>query len=172
MRFVKKITALILTMVMLVVAFAVPASAYTELSPYWTNYIKSFDEICMNIDRIQYGETIRALQRYLMCFDYVCKGKLYYNGSYMDGDFGGRTKDAVLYLQEQLGFTGKNIDGIVGENTWGAIARSLRLYGEYYNRIRRPNGIQGQWVYGIGANDGIEFLGYIGEDNGNVLTPI
>ena len=172
MKVIMKATVLILVMATLVVILAVPVFAYEVLPTKWANYIKSFPEIRMNVDRDQYHKYIMTLQRYLMCFDYVCKEKLYYNGGYMDGDFGGRTKAAVIYLQGQLGFTGEWVDGAVGTQTWTRIANSLRLYSEYYNRIRRPAGIPGQWVYGIGENDGSDFFGYFGEDNGNALTPV
>lgn len=118
-RLIKKTTALILTVAMLAIVLAVPASAYENLPSCWKNHIGSFKEVCRNVDRNEYYHYTMALQRYLMCFDYTCKNKLYYNGGYMDGDFGGRTEAAVLYLQEQLGFTEKYIDGKVGEKTWG-----------------------------------------------------
>lgn len=169
MRFINKTVALILTIVMLVVMLAVPTSAYVDMAPTWKNYMKSFAEICKNVDRDQYYSYIMALQRYLMCFDYECKDKLYYNGGYMDGDFGGRTESAVIYLQEQLGFTGVDVDGVVGENTWGAIANTLKQYPENYNRMRRPQGIPGQWAFGLGVNEGGEYFCYVTEDNSNLL---
>lgn len=165
---------------MLAIVLAVPALAYTDLSSYWQNHIKSFKQICKNVDRNEYYHYTMALQRYLMCFDYTCKNKLYYNGGYMDGDFGGRTEAAVLYLQEQLGFEKKYVDGIVGEKTWGAIARTLKVYTEEHTevypnytktRIRRPAGVPGEWVFELATYDGSENFYYVWENNKDI-TPI
>ena len=171
MKIFRKSVVLVLTIAISVMALTVPAFAYTALPSEWSSHITGFSQICKNIDRIQYGNYIKALQRYLMCFDYVCRNKLYYSGGYMDGDFGGRTESAVIYLQGQFGFTRKDVDGIVGSKTWGAIASSLRLYPDNANRIRRPNGVPGQWVFIIDPNDGAPYLAYFSTDNFST-TPI
>lgn len=165
MKILRKTIALVLTIAISAAVLAIPAFAYVALPSEWSSKISGFEEICRNVDPKIYGDYILALQRYLMCFDYVCKQKLYYNGGYMDGDFGGRTEAAVIYLQGQFSYASDDIDGIVGSQTWGSIARSLKLYPENYDRIRRPNGVPGQWVFIIAPSDGFYNLAYFSEDN-------
>ena len=87
-----------------------------------------------------------------MCFDTTSRDKLYSNGHYMDGDFGARTEDAVIYCQGELDV---KPDGYVGPNTWSVIANSMRYYTENYGRVKRPAGING-WVFLIGVDgDGV-----------------
>lgn len=168
MRNILKLTALVLTLAMLVTTLATPVLAYENLPSKWSNRIKAFSPIQKNVDSDIYEDYIKALQRYLMCFDYVCRNKLYYNGGYMDGEFGGRTESAVIYLQGQFGYVGDDIDGKVGPQTWGSIASSLKYYTENYNKIRRPNGVPDLWVFVVEDFYGIEELYYFGENNTDI----
>ena len=56
------------------------------------------------------GEQVKALQRMLWAMGH-------YN-SYIDGDFGSKTDEAVRAFQKQKGLA---VDGIVGEQTWTAL---------------------------------------------------
>lgn len=76
----------------------------------------------------------------------------------------------LVYLQEQLGFVGNNVDGIVGYNTWAAIARSLRLYpfkdsNPECGSIRRPMGVPNERVYMWENFTGIWNFEYFLENN-------
>lgn len=172
MKKVQSILTILVVVAMLMSTVCLTASAaeYVSLPTSCSNYIKAFPVLQFNVSREKYGHNIKALQRYLMCFDYTCKGKLNYGGTYMDGDFGGRTKAAVVYLQEQLGFVGNNVDGIVGYNTWAAIARSLRLYpfkdsNPECGSIRRPMGVPNERVYMWENFTGIWNFEYFLENN-------
>lgn len=172
MKKVRSILPLLVVVAMLMSTVCLTASAaeYVSLPTRCSNYIKAFPVLQFNVSHVKYEHNIKALQRYLMCFDYTCKGKLNYGGTYMDGDFGGRTKAAVVYLQGQLGFVGDNVDGIVGGNTWAAIARSLRLYpytasNPEYGSIRRPQGVPNERVYMCENFTGIWNFAYVLEDN-------
>lgn len=168
MKLVKRICALFLVLTVMLTVLAIPALAgsYTTVPSVWANYIGSFPTIS------RYGFAgnevyVCALQRYLMCFDTTSQNSLYYGGRYIDGDFGGRTETATIYCQGRLGVAA---DGYVGPNTWRAIASSLRLYTQDFerNKIKRPAGING-WVFMLARNgDNIEELYYVLEDNSTI----
>ena len=56
------------------------------------------------------GDAVRAAQALL-----VCKG---YAAAYVDGDFGGGTKNAVIAFQKSQGLAR---DGVIGKRTWAAL---------------------------------------------------
>lgn len=56
------------------------------------------------------GDAVRAAQALL-----VCKG---YATAYVDGDFGGSTKNAVIAFQKAQGLAR---DGVIGKRTWAAL---------------------------------------------------
>lgn len=56
------------------------------------------------------GDAVRAAQALL-----VCKG---YAAAYVDGDFGGGTKNAVIAFQKAQGLAR---DGVIGKRTWAAL---------------------------------------------------
>lgn len=56
------------------------------------------------------GDAVRAAQALL-----VCKG---YTAAYVDGDFGGGTKNAVIAFQKAQGLAR---DGVIGKRTWAAL---------------------------------------------------
>lgn len=56
------------------------------------------------------GDAVRAAQALL-----VCKG---YAAAYVDGDFGGSTKNAVIAFQKAQGLAR---DGVIGKNTWAKL---------------------------------------------------
>ena len=53
------------------------------------------------------GTVVRVAQAFL-----VCRG---YKSAYVDGEFGGDTKDAVIAFQKARGLAR---DGVIGKNTW------------------------------------------------------
>ena len=56
------------------------------------------------------GDAVRAAQALL-----VCRG---YAAAYVDGDFGGGTKNAVVAFQKAQGLAR---DGVIGKMTWAAL---------------------------------------------------
>lgn len=59
------------------------------------------------------GDDVKELQKMLIALGYKN-----YLGKYLDdGDFGSRTKNAVIAFQKNSGFTKKDVDGIVGKKT-------------------------------------------------------
>ncbi len=61
------------------------------------------------------GSDVRALQEQLNTLGY---------GLDADGDFGGRTEDAVKHLQKSFGYT---VDGIVGDGTRFLVNQQINL---------------------------------------------
>ena len=72
-------------------------------------------------------EYVKILQSYLWRFSDECRDQLRYGNNCIDGDYGGRTVNAVKVCQKDLNL---NQDGEVGSNTWKAISKSL-----YYHRF-------------------------------------
>ena len=56
------------------------------------------------------GTVVRIAQALL-----VCRG---YKSAYVDGEFGGDTKDAVIAFQKARGL---ERDGVIGKNTWAKL---------------------------------------------------
>lgn len=144
MKQVKHILTLTLAIFFIMSVIALPAFALTSLTSTHYNLIKNMDHLCFQIGT-DYMHQVKALQRYLMCFDDECAGLLYYNGQYMDGDFGGRTKAAAQYVQQKLIDDDYYWTGYVGETTWEAIANDL---GKEYNKttVRGDTYILKRWT--------------------------
>ena len=142
----KRFTLVLLCLIMTVSLMATSVSA--ALSTAWINTFADFPVLDRHRDNDLHFT--KALQRYLMCFDNMSKSLLVYNNRYMDGDFGGRTEDALMYVQEELGERG---DGICGELTWTAIARDLDSYA-----LNSTKNIFRRWL--SGANIYQEAPGY------------
>ncbi len=47
------------------------------------------------------------------------------DGDGVDGSFGDGTRDAVMAAQRAAGFTGSDVDGVVGSQTWAVLARAV-----------------------------------------------
>lgn len=62
------------------------------------------------------GEAVRFLQKFLIGYGYTVT---------FDAQFGSQTKQAVMYFQSNHGLIA---DGVVGENTWQAIADTFCNY--------------------------------------------
>lgn len=124
MKRFRYILSLMLVVFCMMSVVVLPAFALSYLNTTHYNLVKDMSPLCYNIGSDS-KEKVKALQRYLMCFDNECKALLYYNGQYMDGDFGGRTKAAAIYCQKQLGLDTYYQTGYVGPTTWTAIADDL-----------------------------------------------
>ena len=165
MRIFKRLNTLFWVTIMIMTVLTLPASA--EVGGRWKGTFKSFGYI----KRGSTGVYVSALQRYLMSFDDTAKSHLAYKNKagqtiYMDGDFGGGTETAVVYVQEQLGCAS---DGKVGKDTWGRIELDLNRYTGNNNEIILKRTLYNpNYVYGIIPNpyDGTtELLGYYNGSN-------
>lgn len=155
----KRLLAFALLITMLVPIMAMPAHALsTSVVTAAKAEIASFPEVYYLVSgRRTY---VLALQSYLMRFNDTCKAKLKYGNTYMDGEYGGKTKDATAFAQSVLGVTA---DGYCGEKTWQAIANSLvASESGLYRRYSQHGDCFG---IGRGGGDNLWFIGYITEDN-------
>lgn len=161
MKHFRKIIVCFLVFAALISVMALPAMALT--APVYAavkKEVASFPKIGYLSGEKTY---VYALQAYLMRFNDTCKSKLKYGNTYMDGEFGGCTKNALAYAQSILNV---DPDGICGPDTWGAISNSLvnngtgvyRRYSTHGNcYVVEPN-------YGT-AQDGWPSLCYLDENN-------
>ena len=170
MKIFKRLNTLFLVTIMIMTVLTLPASA--EVGGRWKGTFKSFGYI----KRGSTGGYVSALQRYLMSFDDIAKSHLAYKNKagqtiYMDGDFGGGTETAVVYVQEQLGCAS---DGKVGKDTWGRIELDLNRYTGNNNEIILKRTLYNpNYIYGIIPNpyDGTtELLGYYNGSNNASLV--
>lgn len=173
MKTIRRLNSLILATIMMLTVLVLPASA--EVGGRWTGKFKSFDYIA----RGSTGLYVSAMQRYLMSFDSTAKSLLAYKNSagqtiYMDGDFGGGTEKAVVYVQEKLGCAPNMQDGKVGEDTWGRIELDLDRYKGNNNEIILKRDLYNpNYVYKIATSpyDGVtEMLAYYDGSNNATLV--
>lgn len=69
-------------------------------------------------------QEVKALQRALIALGYdLGSGGVFGNG--VDGDFGPTTETVVKQFQRDRGFTGVDVDGIVGQGTFNELNRAL-----------------------------------------------
>lgn len=163
MRYMKKIITFTLAVVMLVSMMAIPTMAMSDLTYSKAKAkIAAFPEVYYLVS----GRTkiVLALQAYLMRFNDTCRNKLKYGNKYMDGEYGGCTKNAVAFAQSVLGVAS---DGWCGENTWAAIANSLVRNGDgLFRRYSTHGNCYSVTPSGSGAgSDGFETLCYLDENN-------
>lgn len=131
MKTLKRMTAGMLVVVALMTIMVIPTSAAPVFysSSIGSTWVSTFAEDFPTLGKLcESSHYVYALQRYLKCFDTTAKNMLVYGGQYMDGEFGGRTENAVKYVQKQLGLPDSGQDGIVGPNTWTKIAQDLNSY--------------------------------------------
>lgn len=161
MRYMKKVITFTLAVVMLVSMMAIPTMAMSNTTYLQAkSAVAAFPEVYYLVSGRK--GTVLALQAYLMRFNDTCRSKLKYNNKYMDGEYGGRTKDAVAFAQSVLGVAS---DGWCGEDTWGAIANSLVVNGNgLYRRYSTHGNCYAVSASG-GGSDGFPTLCYIDEDN-------
>ena len=117
MKQFKRMLSLLVVLVMLVSAMAIPASA-ASLAGNWRLRFRNFQTVSEYYapSRPLY---VKALQRFLFAFDNTRSSM---GQTTVDGQWGAKTTLAVGVLQRALGFTP---DYIVGPNTWEAIANRL-----------------------------------------------
>lgn len=161
MQYIKKAITFTLAVIMSVSMMAIPTMAMSN-----TTYLRAKSAVAAfpEVYYLVSGRkgTVFALQAYLMRFNDTCRRKLKYNDRYMDGEYGGRTKDAVAFAQSVLGVSS---DGWCGENTWGAIANSLLINGEGLYRRYSTHGNCYAVTGSGGGSDGYSTLCYLNEDN-------
>ena len=120
MKSIRKTMAFVLVVMTLLSVMAIPAMA---LENYIYEAVKEEVAAFPTLGYLSGDEIyVSALQAYLMRFNDTCRGKLKYGNTYIDGEYGGRTREAVAYAQSILNVSS---DGICGSNTWGAISNSL-----------------------------------------------
>lgn len=163
MRYIRKTITLLMAVVMLVSMLAIPTFAMAESTYLRVKAaVAAFPEVYYLVSGQR--TTVLALQAYLMRFNDTCKGKLKYGNTYMDGEYGGRTKNAVACAQSVLGV---KADGWCGEDTWRAISESLVRNGDGVYRRYSTHGncyvvTEGGSGYG---SDGFPTLHYLDEDS-------
>lgn len=107
----------------------------------WANRISRFPEASTAIGGYR-NEHVAVIQRYFLYYDTYTHGLINNSGG-EDGYFGTGTKNAVTYFQN---LSGLSVDGVVGTNTWRAIAGTLSQTGEITKLS--PGGTYTQvWVY-------------------------
>lgn len=115
MKSIKKLMALVLTVMMIMTILIVPASA---ASSTWVARFQKFAPT--NINSYQTGYT-KAVQSILLGFprskDWIILG------GGIDGSFGSRTEQAVKAFQEINNLV---VDGRVGPATWGKMAERMQ----------------------------------------------
>lgn len=117
MKQTKRMLSILLVLVMLVSALAIPASA-ASIASNWRSRFRNFQTVSEYYapSRPLY---VKALQRFLFAFDSTRSSM---GQTTVDGQWGAKTTLAVGVLQRALGYTA---DYIVGPNTWEAIANRL-----------------------------------------------
>ena len=94
------------------------------------SYKKSDIDVSWILDKgmlepgIRRPREVKELQRALLALGYnLGTDGVYHNG--VDGDFGTLTEDVVMQFQEDRGYTGANVDGIVGRGTLHELSQAL-----------------------------------------------
>ena len=118
MRTVKRSFALVLVLVLLVSTMALPAFA---ASTTWQNRFADFTMISSS-NYHNYTGYVKAAQRFFLC--YSATASILSDSGGVDGLFGDGTVRAVKAFQN---IKGLDDDGIIGENTWKAIAAELTV---------------------------------------------
>ena len=109
----KKMKRLIAGIVIMLLCVFISADAFADVN--WQSMFGSFAELSVGCPYVGYT---KAAQRFLQLYSNYTHDEIMQNGG-IDGSFGGHTKNAVMFLQNQ---TGLSSDGIVGINTWSKIA--------------------------------------------------
>lgn len=170
MKRVRRTVGILLALCLVVAYAAIPASA---VSPYYTSArtcIEKGPYIYQNVSGQR--EYVLVLQSYLWRFSKECQDQLKYGNQSIDGEYGGRTYNAVKVCQKGLGLSGSNVDGQVGSTTWGKIGGSLYYrYGNGENHILmyRANGL-GTALSVVKGGDNLPYLCYLTQSGTEILT--
>ena len=126
MRTVKRSFALVLALVLLVSTMALPAFAADAT---WQNRFAGFTTISSS-NYHNYTGYVKAAQRFFLC--YSATASIVSESGGVDGIFGDGTVRAVKAFQNIKGLVD---DGIIGGNTWKAIASELTVSSYSSERI-------------------------------------
>ena len=170
MKSIKRLTGMLLVFCLAVSCIALPASA---VSQYYTSARACIEQgpyIYRNVS----GRTgyVFVLQSYLWRFSQECRDQLKYGNQSIDGEYGGRTYNAVKVCQQGLGLRGADVDGEVGSKTWGKIGGSLYYkYGESdcHILLYRANGL-GTALSVVKAGDNLPYLCYLTQSGTEIIT--
>lgn len=137
MKKARKSISILLALMLLVSALAVPASAATIGTTNWQGVFDDFPQLYSGGPNAGY---IKMLQRFLIVNPFSHSSMKNNNQSNplansVDGIFGTRTYEAVKAFQSQHAETGKP-DGIVGDKTWMAIYGDLSRSGSVFHSTK------------------------------------
>lgn len=140
----------------------------------WLERIKTFQWISV-ADVGRYPGYTKTLQRFLSCYstDYYNQLSNYGASNPVDGVFGTKTSTITKSYQEAKGLVNSQGvgDGIVGPNTWGAIAGDLTLLNIYatYATVHRFS-VNGSAVMDVLPTEtGFDYYYYLSSGRGSVF---
>ena len=126
MKFLKRSTALVLALILLVSVLSV--TAFAALEPEWLTEFRTFKMLSQGSPHTGY---VYALQQFLWA--YPSSKQYIVNAGGIDGSFGGGTGNAVRAFQTDAKrdwLPSMAVDGIAGGDTWASVAHYLSQSGQ------------------------------------------
>ena len=115
----KKSLRIIVSLTLIVVmCCGLMVSSNAAITDMWKSRMQTWGT-CKNNT---YSTQARVVQRFLICYSTSLAQEIKADGG-VDGYYGDTTTDAVKVFQSQQGL---KVDGVVGQNTWGAMADTMR----------------------------------------------